>query len=224
MKPNKTLKLNTKNDNILWTSDTHFGHDTPHWEHPLHKQRGFNNVIDMRETLIEDVNKSYTSFHNQKGRNVLIHLGDFEMGCSMEDTIAILNCMDVDQMFYIWGNHERRMPEIFSKEDLQSQIKFPINFLGHYRDIRVDDDMIAAMHYPIASWNKKHYGAWMLQGHCHNSYELGKPFNLDDKILDVGIESALQYTNNEKTIFTHEDVRLIMENKKYGDVDHHTHK
>jgi calcineurin-like phosphoesterase family protein len=214
---NKTLKLNTHTSNIVWGSDFHFDHD-PNWDIPLWKMRGWNSVEESNEAIIADVNKTFENFQNTKP-NILILLGDVYIPPTKdkkERNIELLKRLNADKIYYIFGNHEPHMFKIANENN-----DCNVEFLGHYKDIRVDTDMIAAMHYPIGSWNKKAYGAWMLHGHCHNSYELGRPFNLGEKILDVGVESALEYSDNEHCVFTHEDVRLILANKKGQEIDHH---
>jgi len=40
-------------------------------------------------------------------------------------------------------------------------------------------------HYPLARWDRSHYGSWHLHGHCHGNYHA-----LDGFIFDVGVDNC----------------------------------
>ena len=58
-------------------------------------------------------------------------------------------------MVFIHGNHDKVMKK---RKDV---------FLHDILDIYVDEQPITLCHYPMVSWNKSHFGAWMLHGHHH---------------------------------------------------------
>lgn len=54
-----------------------------------------------------------------------------------------------------------------------------------YKEIKISGRDIVMFHFPIAEFNKMHYGAWHLYGHCH-----GK-FTHPGKAVDVGWDGPL---------------------------------
>jgi hypothetical protein len=42
---------------------------------------------------------------------------------------------------------------------------------------------IALCHYPLLSWDRQYYGAWMLHGHCHGT--LIYPDNLSNNYMNL---------------------------------------
>ena len=43
--------------------------------------------------------------------------------------------------------------------------------------------IIVLCHYPLAIWDRRHYGAWHLYGHTHGAY------TSDGLALDVGVDN-----------------------------------
>ena len=74
---------------------------------------------------------------------------------------------------------------------------------------------IVLSHYPILSWNKSHYGAWHLHGHCHGSLVKSQPDYYKRKVMDVGC-NMIDYTP-----ISYGQVKSIMDKKVISSVDHH---
>ena len=68
------------NGTIWLTSDTHFNHDKDF----IWKPRGFTNVKDMNEAILEKWNATV------KDEDIVYHLGDVIMGADMEDGLRIV--------------------------------------------------------------------------------------------------------------------------------------
>ena len=66
---------------------------------------------------------------------------------------------------------------------------------------------IILCHYPIGEWDRKHYGAWHLHGHSHNNYQA------EGKILDVGVDSAVEWLGEYRP-FSLSEIIEIMDSKK----------
>jgi len=144
---------------IWFTSDTHFRHQNI----IRYCTRPFGDIEFHDQELIKRWNNKV---HPD---DVVYHLGDFAFGSpeQWQRIIESLNgCINL-----VKGNHDhsdklKKLKELPGKN---------LNFLGHYHEIKVDDEemdvtqVIVLFHYPIESWNKRHHGSWHLHGHCHGS-------------------------------------------------------
>jgi calcineurin-like phosphoesterase family protein len=74
---------------------------------------------------------------------------------------------------------------------------------------------IVMAHYPILSWNKSHYGAWHIHGHCHGSLMKTMPDYYKRKVIDVGC-NTIDYTP-----ISYVQVKAIMDKRSINNVDHH---
>jgi calcineurin-like phosphoesterase family protein len=77
---------------------------------------------------------------------------------------------------------------------------------------------IVMSHYPILSWNKAHYGAWHLHGHCHGGLLKGMPDYYKRKVMDVGC-NMIDYTP-----ISYGQVKAIMDKRVISKVDQHGEK
>ena len=79
---------------IWFSSDTHFGHNKEF----LYGPRGFSNVEEMNEAIIERWNKVV------KPDDIVYHLGD----TMLNDNEKGIECMHRlnGEIFLIWGNHD----------------------------------------------------------------------------------------------------------------------
>lgn len=83
-----------------------------------------------------------------------------------------------------------------------------------YDEVEIQGSKACLMHYPIASWNRQHYGSYMLHGHSHGMYQ-GQ-----GKILDVGIDSAYNIFGRHK-LFSDEDIVAHMQQRQIYVADSH---
>ena len=77
---------------------------------------------------------------------------------------------------------------------------------------------IVMSHYQILSWNKAHYGAWHLHGHCHGGLLKGMPDYYKRKVMDVGC-NMIDYTP-----ISYGQVKAIMDKRVISKVDQHGEK
>lgn len=150
---------------ILWTSDLHFFHKSiaKDW-------RPFGSVDVMHEALITNWNE-----HVDNDSHIFV-LGDFSMGKTNE-TIDVIKQLR-GNIHFIKGNHDKGMKAHMFDMFASVHDYLEIDVLRHDGE----KQRICMMHYPLASWNKHHYGSWMLHGHCHGNLEpIGKS-------LDVGVD------------------------------------
>ena len=91
--------------------------------------------------------------------DVVFHLGDMFF-CGKEKAEEILGQLN-GNIIFIYGNHDKV---------LRNQFKMYNAF--DYLEIVYNSTTICMSHYPIACWNKAHYGSIMLYGHVHGGYDM----------------------------------------------------
>lgn len=152
--------------NIFFTSDTHFYHNNIIKYCP--NSRGqFSNVEEMNEAIITTWNDKV------KNNDIVYHLGDFAFA-NIENAINIAKQLNRKELRLIIGNHDTKL---LKNEDFCKQF----SWIKIYNEEKILGENFVMMHFPIASWHRKNYGAIMLHGHCH-----GTPSNVSGRIKDVG--------------------------------------
>lgn len=151
------------------TSDLHFWHQNILKYSP--QTRGqWDTVEDMNKGIVEAWNQLVTV------EDHTYILGDVAF-CGVDKAVELLNQLNGTKTLII-GNHD---------EKLAQHAKFRNCFVevAHYKTIKHNDQYIVLMHYPIAQWDRKHYGSLHFHGHMH-----GKPSGLEGQNhLDVGFDS-----------------------------------
>jgi calcineurin-like phosphoesterase family protein len=165
-------------NNVFITADQHFHHKNI----ISFCDRPFTNVLDMDETLINNWNKVV------KPQDWVIHLGDFtlEGGRIAQEYFSQLNG-DICLLSYPW-HHDKRW--LKTKLPLKSKSGFDIRLWPSMVILEIPQLgrdgyyalTITLCHYPLAVWDREHYGGWHLHAHSHGKYE-GEGY-----ILDVGVD------------------------------------
>lgn len=185
----------------FWTSDLHFGHTNV----IKYSNRPFTDVEEMNRALINNWNAKVPA-----DAEVYL-LGDVAF-CKSDETLTILNQLN-GSIHLIKGNHDKnsniggKCRSRFASIQDYAERKFERKFL----DGTVNSQLVVMSHFPFLSWNKMHYGSWMLHGHCHGNMKY--PF--DAKIHDVGVD------NNHYAPLSFDDLVGIMEKKGQETLDHH---
>ena len=182
---------------IHFTSDTHWGHKNI----IKYSNRPFSSVEEMDETLINNWNAVV------KPNDIVWHLGDFAF-CDYKSFTQILRRLNGTKNV-ILGNHDKIITNNWDNL-IDSKL---LSSIQYYKELKADGQMIVLLHYPIASWNKKHHGAIHLHGHCHAS------FVAPGKIVDVGVDDK-RITSEYRPISII-DIIKYMKNIPDVAVDHH---
>jgi len=200
---NCTEKKEVVNANdIFFTSDSHLSHRL--MTAVGQNLRGFDTTLDMDTKLIEDWNKTVP----QTG--IVYHLGDMFLsgGPRAHEILSELN----GAIHLLKGNHYTVDLQLAKSSN---QILSMSDYLGIY--VREDAhqskgsmQMICMSHYPIYSWDRCHYGSWMLHGHCHGNLA---PTNR--KRLDEGVDTM------PFRPYTYWEIKDIMNSRIISPVDHH---
>jgi calcineurin-like phosphoesterase family protein len=105
-----------------------------------------------------------------KQNDRVYHLGDF----SFHDQSRIAKRLN-GRKFLILGNHD-----YVNKETSQL-----FEWVGHYKKVKINEQVIVLCHYPFKEWEMKMWGSWNLFGHCHGNLQV----ETDLLQLDVGVDS-----------------------------------
>ena len=193
--------------NIFFISDLHIGHKNV----IRFDGRPFKNVEEMHVEMIKRWNSVVSD------DDLVYFLGDLSFGGSGLTKWFIHSLKG--KIHFILGNHDRF--KSISKLDRCESIH------EYGTEINVKDEdtketrgsqgyqRIIMSHYPIFSWNKSHYGSWMIHGHCHGSLMKSYPDYYKRKVMDVGC-NCIDYTP-----ISYQEVKDIMSKRTISAVDHH---
>ena len=193
--------------NIFFISDLHIGHKNV----IKFDGRPFADVDEMHLEMI----KRWNSVVGDE--DIVYYLGDLAF-CRDETTKWFIHSIK-GKINFILGNHDK-MKDIVKFDRWEN-----IHEYGTEIGILDKDSLesrgsggyqkIIMAHYPILSWNKSHYGSWMLHGHCHGSLMKSNQDYYKRKVMDVGC-NCIDYTP-----ISYEKVKGIMSRKVISNVDHH---
>lgn len=152
MQTNKICKLSTKDNQVWFTSDTHFSH----YNIIKYCDRPYKNIQDMNDNIIK-------SWNSVVGKNdIVFHLGDF--GFASISTLQSIRNQLNGKIYLIRGNHDWKTINRCNEHI----------FDGVYQQltIQVDGQRIYLNHYPYLCfsgsnrWGKN--SVWELFGHVHS--------------------------------------------------------
>lgn len=169
---------------IFFTADNHFGHSNI----LEYCNRPFSSVEEMDEEMIRRWNEKVGP------RDAVYHLGDITLGTEVDKYLRKLNGRI--KILGNAGHHDKRWlaryirgdsygaVSVLSADGWRIEIVPPIIVLesekykqGEYPQV------IVLCHYPIAQWDRRHYGSWHLYGHSHGTFDNG------GLSMDVGVDA-----------------------------------
>lgn len=136
---------------VHFTSDSHFSHLNV----IKYCNRPFANVHEMNKALTERWNAKV------KPTDTVYHLGDVVFRRSQVD-LQRLN----GKIVLVKGNHDKFKGSALARFEsvhdlLEVKVQDP--------DARGGSQLIVMCHYPMLTWNKKHFGSWHLHAHSHGA-------------------------------------------------------
>lgn len=157
------------------TADHHFGH-----RNIIHYvSRPFKNENHMDNTMLRN--------HNEVVRpdDEVYILGDLHLGVR---GFYYLEKM-AGKIFIVPGGHDKRW--------LKFQVPKDVVILPPLITKQFYNRTITMCHYPLASWEKSHYGAHHFHGHCHGTIGVMSPSSdrqlppgqVVGKRVDVGVDN-----------------------------------
>lgn len=151
---------------MFFTSDTHLFHTL------MAKMRGFQNVEEMNEKLIDNWN---ASIHRH---DTVYHLGDFAFNNpDLKKTRYRLN----GKIHLISGNHDKKNNQLYNGTLFSSH--------SDLMTLMVNKQPIVLCHYQMKIWDRSHFGAWHLFGHSHTGLNTPRLHSGEGKSFDVGVDN-----------------------------------
>jgi len=159
-----------KNQNLFFTSDTHYGHTnicraTTNWKDADNVTRDFKSLEHMNAVLVDSINQIV------REDDVLVHLGDWSFG-GFENIEEFRNKIVCKNIHLVLGNHDHHIAN--NKNNVQDLFKSVNQYVeldirrpSRLEKNKVDKFNFVCMHYPIASWNNMNSGVMHLHGHVH---------------------------------------------------------
>lgn len=151
---------------MYWfTADQHYGHEgkAPGYGIIAYCGRPWKSVEEMDEALIENHNKVVGN------GDVVVNAGDFSW-YDKRRTVEIIKRLNGQQVF-LRGSHDHWLQgschEIWSRT--------------------IEGIHLEVCHWPIARWERSHYGSWHLYGHVHGRYKQ------EGKAWDIGVDNNLYF-------------------------------
>jgi calcineurin-like phosphoesterase family protein len=150
---------------IFVTSDFHLNHKNI----CKFAKRPFSDASEMNRHIINEWNTLV-------GKNDDVYfLGDFTLDRSPERAIGFLGQL-AGNKFLLRGNHDHWMDKA-RKKYFDEQLGF--TYIEPIHELTVDKQLYVMSHYPMHSWNKKHYGSINLHGHVHSHSPNSGPNRID---------------------------------------------
>ncbi len=165
---------------IYFTSDQHF----EHYNIINICNRPFSNTADMNSRLVNGWNSVVSK------NDVVYQLGDFTLKGKKyaEDFFSQLNGR-IKVLSNPW-HHDSDW--ITKTNDYISRSGYKIELLPPMAVLEFPEyggsgfsQAVVLCHYPLAQWDRKHYGSWHLHGHSHGKYIYPE----NDFAYDVGVDN-----------------------------------
>lgn len=191
------LIFDTSKQNIFFTSDTHFGHKNI----LKYCGRPFTDVDEMNEELIRRWNSVV------KPNDIVFHLGDVMMNCSVSKTIDILKRLNGIK-YWIFGNHDY---EFLFKTAIQEQF----HYMSPKMRIRVNGQLIILNHEPLlcyeGSYDENGHKSWQLFGHVHSGETQTTGLDIERLAVCFPTQYDVGVDNNNYTPISFDEVKLKIE-------------
>jgi calcineurin-like phosphoesterase family protein len=170
---------------VLFTSDTHFGHENLKYLTPAR--------ASYQDDLVNIWNNKV------KPDDVVFHLGDVcwydKSKCGLDKLINLLMSLNGYKVILL-GNHDKI---IIKNYEFNLPPECKILFVTQYLELNINnlpiDDWsslnikFAMSHFPIHSWHHKGHGTFHLYGHEHGNL-ISKPYDLNNpRAYDVSIDT-----------------------------------
>lgn len=153
-----------KDQNLFFTSDTHFNHKNicrgvSEWVGGVDKTRDFKNLDEMNAAIVNNINEVVGE------DDILVHMGDWSFG-GFDSIISFRKRILCKNIYLIYGNHDHHIER--NKDGVQGYF---IN-TSHYQVLNITESngskhSFVLSYYPICSWHDMNQGRIHLFGHVH---------------------------------------------------------
>lgn len=162
-----------------FTSDHHFGHDNIR----IYCDRPFQTVADMDLQMILNWNDVVDI------KDTVWHIGDFTLG-DYETFIGYANRL-LGRINIIPGSHDYKWMRDWASVMTPDGWRIPGTVNAYLypplHSLRIKRKgerplPLVMCHYPMASWDRSHYGSMHLHGHVHNTWKRTASLSKDTQI------------------------------------------
>lgn len=171
---------------VWFISDTHIQHKNILKHCPKRAEIGGFDIDDVAahdKWLIDIWNKTIAK------NDIVYIIGDFSFASPEVIKKQILPQLN-GQKYLILGNHDKSSEHLQGYFKQITQMKEVVFKRKNFPFIEEDSFRVFMCHYPMVTWNAKHYGVVQLQGHSHGSLDSFNEESTDLRV-DVGIDGAL---------------------------------
>lgn len=170
---------------IYFTSDLHFFHKSI-LKHCPERQKICNaenneDIVSWNQWAIDKWNSTVNK------KDMVYILGDLSFA-SPDTTRKLLEKLH-GKKFLILGNHDKSSEHLENYFVQITQQKL-VTFKKSNFDFLEEDFMLFMCHYPMVTWNSKHFGVCNIHGHCHGRLDDYNAKSTDLRV-DVGIDGRL---------------------------------
>lgn len=190
---NSQIKITGDFDKVWFTADHHFGHGNI----IEYCNRPFETVEEMDIELIDNWNTVV------KPGDTVYHLGDFCLGNEKMAYIYFSQLNGQIKVLYNPWHHDGRWIRgdlaPLSKDGIGASALAPLVSIKIKQPKR-ESVYIMLCHYPLASWDRSHYGSLHLHGHCHGRLLDNPQFRVDvgvdmHRFYPISLYEILEMTN-----------------------------
>ena len=155
----------------FFTADLHLGHANI----LQHCDRPFGSVEEMDETIIANWNSRVTN------KDDVWILGDFAFRTAVSAEAYLKNLNGHKHL--VKGNHDKSWMKGLD-------VAKYFETVNEIAETNVEHHKLVLCHYPMMSWNRSHYGSYLVFGHIHNDTNLSFwPMIRDnDHMLNAGVD------------------------------------
>jgi calcineurin-like phosphoesterase family protein len=149
---------------IRFTADTHIRHANRALDRGYSPETHGDDWVEEHDNEIME-----ECCRKQKQTDVLIHVGDVAWG-RWEKVEPLLKRIKGKKILVV-GNHDadllKRGRDLWDEIHYLYTLKNPLGRASRVHPDPSKPPMVVLCHYPMASWERSHYGAWHLHGHSH---------------------------------------------------------
>lgn len=198
------MKLNSKDHNIWFTSDSHYFHKNitygeSMWNDKEINTRRFNTTQEMSQAIVKGINR------HVKYDDILFHLGDWSFGGiqNIWNFNKQINCQNIHLIF---GNHDQHIISNKLLPDILVNAQSPILFSStqHYLEVEIDNILFLLFHRAIEDFhNNERKTTIHLHGHSH-----GNTIQKENR-LDVGVDVAYKKFGEYRPFSLQEVLKIL---------------
>lgn len=190
----------------FFISDLHFGHENV----IKYSNRPFLSVEEMDQTLVDNWNSIV------KEKDTVIIAGDIAMRYSSNYAYNIVKKLK-GHKHLVFGNHDKAIKKNKDFVNLFESVSDLLTVKVQDKEAIGGTRRIVVCHYPMLVWDRSHYGAWHLHGHCHGTL----PDDNTSLRFDIGVDAWTTYGTKLYRPIEYNEIKERMKLKTWEPKDRH---